>query len=101
LPFEEWYAGIRDKETRARIRARILQLVRGLFGDNRHLGGVAELKLDFGPGYRIYYVKQGDTLVILLAGGDKSSQSKDIERARALWEGYKNDPERFRRDFPE
>ena len=88
-PFTEWLAGIRDVRTRARIRRRLDRVSLGNLGDHQAVGGgVFELRLFFGPGYRIYYGEQDDTLVILLCGGDKSTQRRDIERAKAYWKTY-------------
>jgi putative addiction module killer protein len=99
-PFEEWYAGLRDIGARTRIRARIMRLQSGNFGDCKSVGqGVHELRLDFGPGYRIYFARTRRTVVVLLAGGDKSTQERDIERAKQLWEEHRNVPERLQRDF--
>lgn len=99
-PFEAWYRSLRDVATRARIRARLTRLEDGNFGDWRSVGeGVAELRLDFGAGYRIYYALYGDALVVLLAGGDKSTQTQDIANAQSLWKAYQNAPEGFQRDF--
>lgn len=81
-----WLDGLRDQRARTVVSARIARLRRGLKGDTRALGaGVAELRVDYGPGYRLYYVQRGET-VMLLCGGDKSSQSRDIRRAGALAE---------------
>jgi putative addiction module killer protein len=83
--YAKWFAGLRDRQTRARINARIRRLSLGNPGDVKSVGaGVSELRLDFGPGYRLYYIQRGEYLVILLAGGDKSSQQRDIETARKL-----------------
>jgi len=83
--FAEWRAGLRDTVARKRIGARIDRLAFGNFGDAKAVGDkLFELRLDFGPGYRIYFVRDGDTVVILLCGGDKSSQQRDIDKARAL-----------------
>jgi putative addiction module killer protein len=83
--FMEWRAGLRDAVARKRIGARIDQLSFGNFGDAKPVGeGVSELRLDFGPGYRIYFVQRGDVLVILLCGGDKSTQARDIAKAKQL-----------------
>ncbi|MGN6486390.1 MAG: type II toxin-antitoxin system RelE/ParE family toxin [Devosia sp.] len=89
--YERWRHGIKDKTTRNRIGARIIRLQVGLFGDTRSVGGgVHELKLDFGPGYRIYFARQGHLVVILLCGGDKSGQARDIATAHELWEHWKD-----------
>ena len=83
--FSEWLSGLRDRQARARILVRITRLAMGNPGDVRPVGGgVSELRLTYGPGYRIYYVQRGTELIVLLAGGDKSSQQQDIERAREL-----------------
>jgi putative addiction module killer protein len=87
LVFRRWLAGLRDGQARARIQARIDRLSIGNPGDVRPVGGgISELRIDYGPGYRIYFVQRGHTLVVLLAGGDKRTQAKDIERARDLAE---------------
>ncbi len=100
VPFEEWYFSIRDRSTRIRIQTRLDRLVLGNFGDAKSVGqGIQELRLQFGPGYRVYFAKIGDTIVILLGGGDKSSQEKDIEQAKQLWRKYKNETKKFERDF--
>lgn len=83
--FREWIDGLRDTTGRARIQARIERLVAGHPGDHRNLdGGVSELRLHVGPGYRVYYAMRGDTLMILLAGGDKSTQQANIRKAQQL-----------------
>lgn len=88
-PFIKWYDGLKDQTTKFRIRKRLRQVVLGNFGDNRALGnGIYELRFFFGKGYRIYYARDGDTIVLLLSGGDKSTQQKDIERAKTFWENY-------------
>lgn len=80
--YRAWINSLRDLAARARIQVRVDRLVHGNPGQHRHLtAGVSELKIDFGPGYRVYYTKRGDRLLILLAGGDKSSQRRDIRRA--------------------
>lgn len=79
-----WINGLRDRTARARIQVRVDRLVHGHPGDHRNLAaGIAELRIDVGPGYRVYYTQRGDVLV-LLAGGDKSTQRRDIRRAREL-----------------
>jgi putative addiction module killer protein len=83
--FEDWLARLRDHRARARISVRIRRLSLGNPGDVRPVGsGVSELRIDYGPGYRIYYVQRGPVLVILLCGGDKRTQKADIELAKAL-----------------
>ena len=89
-PFTEWLNGLRDSTTRRRILKRLLRVENGHYGDYKPVGeGVYELRLFFGPGYRIYFGEDGDKLVILLIGGDKGSQSRDIQRAQLYWQEYK------------
>lgn len=83
--FKEWLADLRDRRAAARITSRIERVAFGLFGDVEPVGeGVSELRIDYGPGYRAYFVRRGARLVILLCGGDKSSQDRDIRRAKEL-----------------
>lgn len=83
--YRKWFAGLMDDVARARISIRIRRLSLGNFGDSKALGeGVSELRIDYGPGYRVYFARRGALLVILLAGGDKKTQSRDIARARKL-----------------
>lgn len=83
--YRDWIDSLKDREGRARIQVRVDRLVHGNPGQHRSLaGGVAELKIDFGPGYRVYYTEQGEELIILLAGGDKSTQQQDIRIAVTL-----------------
>ncbi|MBV8210643.1 MAG: type II toxin-antitoxin system RelE/ParE family toxin [Burkholderiaceae bacterium] len=83
--YREWINGLRDVVGRARVQVRVDRLAHGNPGQHRVLtSGVRELKIDFGPGYRVYYTERGGVLIILLAGGDKSTQSKDIKTAVAL-----------------
>jgi len=85
--FANWIDGLRDTRARARIQARIKRLADGNPGDVKPVGeGVSEMRINFGPGYRIYFVQRGSELVILLAGGDKGSQAKDIRMARSIAE---------------
>lgn len=89
-PFNEWLDSIRDTRTQDRIQARLERLEDGNFGDCHSVGeGVFELRLYFGAGYRIYFGQVGNTIVLLLCGGDKSSQARDIERAKTYWLQYK------------
>jgi len=83
--YESWFERLRDREARFRIIARIRRLSLGNLGDVKPVGeGVSELRIRYGPGYRVYIKQQGDTLIVLLAGGNKSSQKRDIERAKQL-----------------
>ena len=83
--FAKWLDGLRDIRARARVQARIERLAAGHAGDVKPVGeGVAELRIDYGPGYRVYFKKQGRDLVILLAGGDKHTQAADIRAALRL-----------------
>ena len=89
-PFQEWLDKLKDKKARAIINARLDRLRLGNLGDCKSIGsGVFELRMDFGPGYRIYFGQDGETLVILLCGGDKSSQAADIKKAGKYWDDYK------------
>jgi putative addiction module killer protein len=86
--FRKWLDSL-DRSIRARVQARILRFEQGNLGDHKDLsGGVWEARLDFGPGYRVYFGKDGRTLVLLLTGGDKSTQAKDIRAAKAAWLEY-------------
>lgn len=88
-PFDEWLEGLRDKRTQAIISNRLIRVMQGNFGLCRRLdGGIQELKVDYGPGFRVYFAEDGDTIVVLLCGGDKASQSKDIEKAKSYWADY-------------
>ncbi len=83
--FAKWLDGLHDIRARARILVRIERLAAGNPGDVKPVGeGVSELRIDYGPGYRVYYKKHGQKVVILLAGGDKSTQAKDIKTALRL-----------------
>lgn len=82
--FAAWHRGIKDRHTAGIITGRILRLEYGNFGNVKYFDGIGELKIDHGPGYRIYFCRRGNTLVVILCGGDKESQSRDIKRAVAL-----------------
>lgn len=83
--FAEWLDGLRDLQARARVQARIERLAAGNPGDVEPVGeGVSELRINYGPGYRVYFKKRGRELIILLAGGDKTTQTKDIKDALRL-----------------
>jgi putative addiction module killer protein len=88
-PFSDWLHGLRDPRTRRRILQRLFRLESGNFGDCKSVGeGVSELRFFFGPGYRVYFGEDGDTIVVLLCGGDKSSQRRDIRQAQNYWKEY-------------
>lgn len=83
--FDSWFSKLKDQQAKRRIQVRIDRVEDGNFGDTKPVGeGVSELRFFFGSGYRVYYCQQGQQIIILLAGGDKSSQSKDIKLALAL-----------------
>jgi putative addiction module killer protein len=83
--FDYWLRGLRDLRARARIEARILRLSQGNPGDVKPVGsGVSEMRIDHGPGYRVYFTRRGPAVILLLCGGDKGTQDKDIERAIAI-----------------
>jgi putative addiction module killer protein len=89
-PFSEWLNALRDKIAQARIRIRLRQLQAGSFGDCEPVGdGVIELRVHIGAGYRVYCGRHGKAVVLLLCGGDKSSQKADIKRAKGLWSEWK------------
>ena len=86
----EWLQILRDNTGRIAILARIDRLSEGNFGDHCSVGGgVWELRVDFGPGYRIYYGEDGPTIILLICGGDKSTQTKDIRKAQEVWAGHR------------
>lgn len=83
--FENWFKRLRDRKAKARVQARIDRMAIGNFGDVAPVGeGVSELRIHYGPGYRVYFVQCGQVVVILLSGGDKSSQDSDIRKAKEL-----------------
>ena len=89
-PFHKWLNSLKDLSARARIRVRLNRVRLGNFGDCKPVGkGVNELRVDYGPGYRLYYGKSKTIIVILLCGGSKKSQSKDIQLAQAYWADFK------------
>jgi putative addiction module killer protein len=93
--FATWLAGLKDRQARARIHARIDRMADGNFGDAEPVGeGVSEARIHYGPGYRLYFMQRGQMLVVLLCGGDKSTQQKDIRKAKLIaqtWEEKCND----------
>ena len=89
-PFVEWLAGLDDRQARARVEARLARVAVGNFGDVEVVGeGVMELRIDWGPGYRVYFARLGQVIVLLLCGGDKRTQQRDIKRAKDYLEDYK------------
>jgi len=89
VPFQAWLDSFRDKHAKARIAFRLAKVSAGNFGDCKPCReGVWELREDFGPGYRVYYARNGKTVVLLLYGGDKSTQKADIVRAVEYWKDY-------------
>ena len=90
-PVTDWLADLPDRRARARVLARLERLEVGNFGDSKFLrNGVSELRIDRGPGYRIYYARDGRTVIVLLCGGDKRKQDADIKKAVELWQEYGN-----------
>jgi len=88
-PFAEWHEHLRDAKARAAIDRRLTRMELGNFGDCKPLrDGVWELRIDTGPGYRVYYAKTGSTIILLLCGGDKRKQKADIERACKYWQDW-------------
>lgn len=89
--FDNWLRSLRDSSARQRVRTRINRLRLGNFGDHKTVGdGVCELRIDYGPGYRVYCGRDGAEIVILLVGGDKRTQDRDIETAKEYWTDYKD-----------
>ena len=88
-PFDEWADALKDKRTQAIVNNRLFRVAQGNFGLCSGVGeNLLELKIDFGPGLRVYFAEDGDTIVVLLCGGDKSTQSKDIKKAMEYWKDY-------------
>ncbi len=88
-PFIEWLEKLEDRTARAKIKIRIDRIMRGLFGDTKFIGdGIEELRINYGPGYRVYYGRLKNTFILLLCGGTKNQQRKDIERAKKYWSAY-------------
>ena len=88
-PFSDWLAALKDAWVVGIVRARLNRIRLGNFGDCKSVGGgVEELRIDFGPGYRVYYGREGSLLVILLCGGSKGTQARDILRAQKYWKEY-------------
>ena len=96
-PFTAWLDGLEDRQARARIRTRLDRLALGSFGDHRALDdGVYELRIDWGPGYRVYFARSGKVILLLLCGGDKRTQTRDIKNAKAYLRDYRDRTEKAR-----
>jgi putative addiction module killer protein len=91
VPFDEWFNSLRDSKMQTAIDARLARVRAGNFGDCKSVGGgISELRIQIGPGIRIYFGLQGAQIVILVGGGDKSTQARDIARAQKLWKQFKS-----------
>jgi putative addiction module killer protein len=90
-PFSDWLASLKDARAVGIVRARLNRIRLGNFGDCKSVGrGIEELRIDFGPGYRVYYGREGSLVVILLCGGSKGMRARDILRAQSYWKEYLN-----------
>lgn len=90
--FKKWMRKLRDFRAKAYILSRLTQVEGGNLGDFKSVGnGVLEMRIDYGPGYRLYFAKDGEAIIILLIGGNKSSQDYDIIKAKNIWQGIKNE----------
>lgn len=90
-PFQAWINSLRDKQGRRRIIRRLFRVQQGNYGDVKPIGeGLSELRLFFGPGYRVYFGEDAGNIIVILCGGDKDSQGRDIENAKAYWKEYKS-----------
>lgn len=87
--YKDWLVNLRDVRAKAKIIMQVDRMELGLMGDSQPIGeGLSELRIHYGPGYRVYYGKEGNQLFLLLCGGDKSTQPKDIKKAKNLWQNY-------------
>ncbi len=90
--FDAWFRGLRDMRARVRIAARLDRVAEGNFGDVKPVGhGISELRIDYGPGYRVYFMQRGSVLVVVLAGGDKRTQPIDIKTARRIADDWEHE----------
>ena len=90
--FRQWHQGLRDKRAFERINARLIQVEMGNFGDAEPVGGgVSEMRIHYGPGYRLYFIRRGTRVIVLLCGGDKNTQTRDIQRAKRLAADWRQD----------
>ena len=91
VPFDEWFSSLRDANAKVKIDTRLDRLQEGNVGDSRSVGeGVCELRINYGPGYRVYFGQVGSTIILLLVGGDKSTQDLDIRKAKQYWTNYRS-----------
>ncbi len=91
--FEDWFEGLKDRQAKARIQARIDRAGLGNLGDSAPVGdGISEMRVHYGPGYRVYFMQQVGRLIVLLCGGDKGSQTKDIQKAKRIAKEWKGKP---------
>ena len=89
-PYAEWLESVRDKRARAKVIMQVDRMESGLFGDSQSIGdGLSELRIHYGPGYRVYYCRENQDTFLVLCGGNKSTQSSDIKRAKAYWQEHK------------
>lgn len=89
-PYATWLNGLRDARAKAKIMLQVDRMELGLFGDSEPIGeGLSELRIRYGPGYRVYYGKEENQVYLLLCGGDKSTQTRDIRKAKSCWQDYK------------
>lgn len=94
--FDQWLRKLKDRIAVARIQVRIDRLAAGNVGDSKSIGGgLSELRISYGPGYRIYYLREGQQLVVLLCGGDKSSQARDIKAAQRIAKEWRNNDKEY------
>lgn len=92
-PYTDYVGSLRDRQAASKIRVRVNRAELGNLGDHRSVGhGVIELRIDFGPGYRVYAALHGEELIVLLCAGDKSTQQKDIHKAQTYWEDFRRNP---------
>lgn len=90
--FQDWFANLKDKTAKGAILNRINRARLGNFGDHKDLGdGVSEMRVDVGQGYRVYYAREGRIVYLLICGGDKSTQDRDVKHAKAVWAQYKKE----------
>ena len=93
--FQGWFRTLGDTTAKFKITRRLIQAKKGNFGDTKPVGqGVHEMRIKYGPGYRIYYANDGETIIVLFTGGDKSTQDEDIKQAQEYWIAYKQEKKR-------